>query len=152
MEEINTSLPKVGNSQRCFARPKTLSLTSPLPLPPFQFTNPLPIPLYSTFWLQFLLACLSGSVKETGFQTLTRWLLETFFSLPSSPSASFPNKSCILCFNISSLGFIVCHAAGKASMDSVTKIQRNQKQKWICVNINIRIQQSDYSNGRYATR
>ena len=151
MEEINTPLPKVGHSQRCFARPKTLSLTSPLPLPPFQFTNPLRLPLYSTFWLQFLLACLSGSVKETSFQTLARWLLETLvYHLLHQPAFQikvvFYASTSLLSDSLS-----VMLLAEQAWTYLVTKIQWNQMHKWRYVNINIRIQQPDYSKGRYAT-
>ena len=70
IEEINTLLPEADTSRRCFARLKTL----------FNFTSSLPLPLYSAFWLLFLIASLSlWCYKKTpSIQVPIRWLLWGF--------------------------------------------------------------------------
>ena len=79
-EEINTPLPKVGHSWRCFARLKILSLHFPTASPSL-FCLLIFVPHHPSLWL----------CKEPAIQIPTRWLLWDI-SLPSSWSEGFLNK------------------------------------------------------------
>ena len=65
-KKLTHPLPEAGHSRWCLQN-----------LWSFYFTSLSPLPLYA--------------IKETGIQTLIRWLFWDF-SLPSSQSAGFPNK------------------------------------------------------------
>ena len=85
----------------------------------FHFTSPLPLLLYSAFWLWFLLiAFLLGPEKERGFQTPTRWLLWDI-SLPSSLLAG-PNKVVCLPSTPCPLDLLASCTVSRVSLHSVT--------------------------------
>ena len=115
IEEINTLLPEADPSRRCFARLKTL----------FYFTSSLPLPLYFAFWLLFFIASLSLWCCKIipSIQAPIRCYFET---LPSSQSASFPNKVVFFASTPCLLASLACSAVSRASLDSVTWILEKQ--------------------------
>ena len=107
IEEINTLLPKASD----FSRLKTLSLCFPTASSSLSCLLTLIPPCFF----------LSDSIRETGIQTTTRWLLWDI-TLPSSQSAGFPNKVVFLASTPCLLYSLACSVISRASLDLVTEV------------------------------
>ena len=75
---------------------------------------------YDLFTLFPHLLPISVLWKKLASRPRMRWLFWDI-SLPSSQSASFPNKVIIPCLNTSSPDSLACRVASRVSLDSVTK-------------------------------
>ena len=106
-KSLTYHFPEADHSQRCFVRLKALWLYFPTSSP-----------LYSAFWLQFLIASLSDYIKESGIYTSTIWLLWDI-SLPSSSSVSFPNEVIFLASTLCLPDSLACHMVSRMSLDLV---------------------------------
>ena len=100
---------KAGHSRRCFAR--LIALFTLL-------HHHLSLSILP-FLLNFLIISLSGSIKEPGIQTRTRWLFWDI-SLPSFWSAGFLNKVILLALTPCLQDLLAYFAVSRISLDLVT--------------------------------